>query len=366
VSWDVLMRRALELAEAGRYGASPNPLVGAIVLDRDGNVAGEGAHRRCGGPHAEVEALAAAGERARGGTVVVTLEPCAHHGRTPPCVDALVAAGVSRVVAGSRDPNPQVDGRGVAALRAVGIEVVEGVEEAACLALNRRYRHWVLTGRPFVAAKLAMTIDGKIAAHGGRARWITSPEARREGHALREEHDAVLVGIGTVVADDPRLLRHLGLNPSPGLRRVVLDSSLRTSPDAMLLGERAQDVVIFCRRAEAARRRALEATGATVVEVGDDGHGRCDLGEVLRWLGGRQVSSMLVEGGSEIHWAFFHEGLVQRLHAFIAPLVLGGREAVPAVGGTGFATPQAGVRLEFTEVRRVGDDLAVVAEVVGV
>jgi len=366
MSWEAAMRRALELAGDGRYGASPNPLVGAIVLDRDGNVAGEGAHRRCGGPHAEVEALAAAGERARGGTVVVTLEPCAHHGRTPPCVDALVAAGVGRVVTGSRDPNPQVDGRGVTALRAAGIEVVEGVEAEACQALNRRYVHWVRSGRPFVAAKVAMTIDGKIAARGGRARWITSPEARREGHALREEYDAVLVGIGTVLADDPRLLRHLGLNPEPGVRRVVLDSTLRTPPDATLLGERAQDVVIFCRHAEAARRRALERSGATVVEVGDDGHGRCDLGEALRWLGGRQVSSLLVEGGGEVHWAFFHEGLVQRLYAFVAPLVLGGREAVPAVGGAGFATPQAGVRLTFTEVRQVGGDLAVVAEVAGV
>jgi diaminohydroxyphosphoribosylaminopyrimidine deaminase/5-amino-6-(5-phosphoribosylamino)uracil reductase len=366
VNWDALMRRALELAAAGRYGASPNPTVGAVVLGADGRVVGEGAHRRCGGPHAEVEALGAAGPGARGGTLVVTLEPCAHHGRTPPCVDAVVAAGVRRVVIGTRDPNPQVDGRGVAVLSAAGVEVIEGVEAEACRAANPRYFHWVRTGRPYVAAKVAMSLDGKIAARGGRARWITSEESRREGHALREEFDALLVGVGTILADDPRLLRRLGLNPSPGLVRVVLDSSLRTPPEAGLLGERPQDVVICCRSAEAARRRALEATGATVVEVRDDGHGRCDLGEALRWLGGRQISSLLVEGGSEVHWAFFREGLVQRLYAFMSPLVLGGREAVPAVGGTGFATPQQAVRLAFTEVRRIGDDLALVAEVSGV
>ena len=366
MSWDATMRRALELAAVGRYGASPNPLVGAVVLDAGGRVVGEGAHRRCGGAHAEVEALEAAGVSARGGTLVVTLEPCAHQGRTPPCVDAVVAAGVRRVVIGTRDPNPLVDGRGVAALSAAGVEVVEGVETEACRAANPRYFHWVRTGRPFVAAKVAMSLDGKIAARGGRARWITSQESRREGHALREEYDALLVGVGTIVVDDPRLLRRLGLNPLPGLLRVVLDSSLRTPPDAALLTERPQDVVICCRQAEAARRRALEASGATVVEVGDDGHGRCDLDETLRWLGGRQVSSLLVEGGSEVHWAFFREGLVQRLYAFVAPLVLGGRDAVPAVGGAGFATPQQGVRLAFTEVRRIGEDLAIVAEVSGV
>jgi diaminohydroxyphosphoribosylaminopyrimidine deaminase/5-amino-6-(5-phosphoribosylamino)uracil reductase len=266
MSWDATMRRALELAAAGRYGASPNPLVGAVVLDADGRLAGEGAHRRCGGPHAEIEALAAAGELARGGTLVVTLEPCAHQGRTPPCVDTIVASGIRRVVTGTRDPNPRVDGRGVAALTAAGIEVVEGVEAEACRAANPRYFHWARTGRPFVALKVAMSVDGKIATRGGHARWITCEAARREGHALREEYDALLVGIGTVLADDPQLRRRLGLNPSPGLRRLVLDSTLRTPPGAALLGERPQDVVIFCRQAETGRRRALEATGAAVIE----------------------------------------------------------------------------------------------------
>jgi diaminohydroxyphosphoribosylaminopyrimidine deaminase/5-amino-6-(5-phosphoribosylamino)uracil reductase len=359
-----LMRRAVTLAAQGRYGASPNPMVGAIVLDREGNVVGEGAHLRCGGPHAEVIALGQAGAAAAGGTLVVTLEPCVHQGRTPPCTEAILAAGISRVVVGVRDPNAQVDGRGVETLRTGGVEVEEGVEAEACRAATHRFFHWIETGSPFVTLKMATTLDGKLAARGGRSRWITSEASRREGYALREEHDAVLVGVGTVIADDPRLLRHLGLNPNPHLRRVVLDSHLRTAAAATVLAHAPEDVVVFTLEgSEAQQRREIEGTGATVVQVGDDGHGRCDLRQVLRWLGKHEVSSLLVEGGGEVHWSFLKEGLAQRLHAFVAPLVLGGREAVSAVGGDGFASPQEGVRLEFLEVRRLAEDLVVVAEV---
>ncbi|MGE5236293.1 MAG: bifunctional diaminohydroxyphosphoribosylaminopyrimidine deaminase/5-amino-6-(5-phosphoribosylamino)uracil reductase RibD [Acidobacteriota bacterium] len=367
MTWSALLGRALELAEQGRFGASPNPMVGALVLDAEGAVVGEGAHLRCGGPHAEVVALGAAAGRARGGTLVVTLEPCAHHGRTPPCVEAIRASGIRRVVVGVRDPNPLVDGRGIITLRDSGIEVIEGIEEEACRALNRRFFHWVTSGLPFVTLKMAMTMDGKLAARGGRSRWITSEPARREGYALREEHDALLVGANTVLADDPRLLRHLGLNPNPHLRRIVLDSALRTPPGATLLQQLPEDVVFFCiEDAPGDRRRSLEDAGAAVVVVGDDGRGRCDLRQVLRWLGGQHVSSVLVEGGGEVHWSFLHEGLAQRVHAFIAPLVLGGREAVHSVGGAGFASPQEAVRLAFVEIRRLAEDLVVVAEVQGV
>jgi len=362
--WSSLMVRALELAEQGRYGASPNPMVGALVLDSEGQVVGEGAHLRCGGDHAEVAALAAAGPRAVGGTLVVTLEPCVHHGRTAPCVDAVLAAGIRRVVIGTRDPNPKVNGAGVATLRAAGVEVVEGVEAERCADLNRRFFHFMRRGLPYVTLKMAMTLDGKLAARGGRSQWITSEASRRQGYALREEMDAVLVGIGTVLADDPRLLRHLGLNPNPALRRVVLDSHLRLQPGAMLLQRRPEDVVVFCLdTAPAAARTALEETGASVVSVGDDGRGRCDLRQVLRWLGDEGVSSVLVEGGGEVHWSFLQEGLGQRLHAFVAPLLLGGREATPAVGGAGFASPQEGVRVEVREVRRLAEDIVIVAEI---
>jgi len=362
--WAAHMRRALELAEAGRYGASPNPMVGAVVLSRDGAEVGSGAHLRCGGPHAEVGALDAAGAGALGGTLVVTLEPCSHQGRTPPCVDAVLAAGVSRVVIGTRDPNPLVNGKGVEALRAAGVEVVEGVEEEACRRLNVRFFHFMTSGWPYVTLKMAMTLDGKLAARGGRSRWITSEAARQEGYALREEYDALLVGVKTVHADDPRLVRHLGTNPNPHLLRVVLDSTLRTPTTATLFAAQPEDVVIFCREAAAAdRRRELEHVGATVVEVGDDGQGRCDLRQVLRWLGAHGVSSLLVEGGGEVHWSFLKEGLAQRLHAFVAPLVLGGREATSAVGGAGFPSPQDAAHVRFVEVRRVAEDLVLVAEV---
>lgn len=367
MNWGGHMRRALTLAEEGRYGASPNPMVGAVVCDPQGNVVGEGAHRRCGGPHAEVEALALAGAKALGGTLVVTLEPCVHHGRTPPCVDAVLAAAVRRAVIGCRDPNPAVRGRGVEALRAAGIEVIEDVEAAACRVLNRRFFHFMETGLPYTTLKMAVTLDGKLAARGGRSRWITSEASRREGYALREEYDALLVGVGTVLADDPRLLRHLGLNPDPHLRRVVLDSRLRTPADCTLLRHEPADVLLFCtERADLARRRVLESTAATVIEVGGDERGRCDLRQVVKWLGGRGISSVLVEGGGETHWSFLKEGLAQQVHAFLAPMLMGGREAVPAVGGLGFASPQEAVRLEFVEVRRLDGDLVLVAEVVRV
>jgi len=360
--WHRWMQRALELAEDGRFGASPNPMVGAVVVDPRGEPIGEGAHVRCGGAHAEINALAAAGERARGGTLVVNLEPCSHHGKTPPCVAAVIAAGIQRVVVGCLDPNPLVSGAGVSSLRSAGLDVVVGVEEAACRSLNARFFHWITRGLPFVTLKMAISLDGKLAARGGASRWITGEEARRAGHLLREEYDAILIGVGTVLADNPRLVRHLGLHPDPHLRRVVLDSSLRTPSTSMLLQVAARDTVLFCTPAAAPQRRQeLEATGATVVEVAAAGQ-RCDLWQVVRWLAQHQVSSLLVEGGGEVHWSFLHEGLVQRVHAFLAPLLMGGREAIPAVGGAGFASPQESVRLHFSTIRRWGDDLELVAE----
>lgn len=365
--WAPLMRRAIELAEGGRYGASPNPMVGAVVVSSQGRVIGEGAHLRCGGPHAEVVALAAASEPVRGATLVVNLEPCAHSGRTGPCVDAVIASGVARVVIGGRDPNPQVDGRGVAMLRAAGIEVIEGVEAAGCERLNRRFLHWMRTGLPFVTLKMAMTLDGKLAARGGRSHWITGEASRRAGYALREEFDAILVGAGTARTDNPRLRRHLGLNPNPAIMRVVLDPGLSLSTGSVLLSEDAEDVVIFhCDRAPAERLRELAASAVSLVDVADDGSGRCNLREVLRWLGGHLISSVLVEGGGEVHWSFLAEGLAQEVHAFVAPLVLGGREATLAVAGLGFPSPQEGVRLRFDEIRRLDEDLVIVAGVVHV
>jgi diaminohydroxyphosphoribosylaminopyrimidine deaminase/5-amino-6-(5-phosphoribosylamino)uracil reductase len=367
LEWRPLMLRAIELAETGRYGTSPNPMVGAIVLDRDGAVVGEGAHRRCGEPHAEVFALRAAGERARGGTAIVSLEPCAHHGRTPPCVDALLAAGVARVVFAVRDPNPEVDGAGAAALRAAGVEVIEGIEADAARRLNRRFFHWKQTGMPWVVLKMGVSVDGKLAARGGRGQRITGEASRHAAMALREEHDAVLVGVGTVLADDPRLTRRLGLNPEPRVRRIVLDSQLRTPDGAAVLREHPEDVVLCCcENAPAERRRRLADSGAEILVIGTDGSGRCDVRGVLEALSGQRISSILVEGGGEIHASFFHARLAQSLVMFVAPVVLGGRDAVPAVGGSGFGSPEDGARLRFERVERLGDDILVTAEVLGV
>ncbi len=365
--WGPLMRRALALAETGRYGTSPNPMVGAVVLDRDGVVVGEGAHLRCGGPHAEVFALQGAGERARGGTVVVTLEPCSRFGRTPPCVDALVAAGVARVVLAVRDPNPLIDGAGVAALRAAGIEVVEDVEAEAGRRLIRRFSHWQRARTPWVTLKMGMTADGKLAAKGGRAQRVTGEAARRAAYALREEHDAVLVGVGTVLADDPSLGRHLGLNPEPRVRKVVLDSRLRTPRIAALLADRPEDVFIFHgAAAPRARRQRLARAGAQLVQVDAEEGSFCDLRAVLRALAERGITSVLVEGGGEVHFSFVRAGLAQELVTFVAPVVIGGRDAVPAVGGHGFPSPAEGAHLRFERIERIGDDIMITAEVLGV
>ena len=365
--WGLLMRRALELAETGRYGTSPNPMVGAVVVDRDGTVVGEGAHRRCGGPHAEVFALQAAGDRARGGTVVVTLEPCSCFGRTPPCIDALVAAGVARVVLAVRDPNPLIDGAGVAALRAAEIEVVEGVEAEAARRLIRRFSHWQRTRMPWVTLKMGMTADGKLSAKGGRGQRVTGETARRAAYALREEYDAVLVGVGTVLADDPNLGRRLGLNPEPRVRRVVLDSRLRTPRTAAVLASHPEDVVLLCTEGAAdARRRRLARAGAEVVQVAAEDGRRCEPRAAMRALAERGISSVLVEGGGEVHFSLLRAGLAQELVMFVAPVVLGGRRAVPAVGGAGFPSPADGARLRFQRVERAGEDIMITAEVLGV
>ncbi len=356
------MRRALELARRGFPGASPNPMVGAVVLDAAGRLAGEGWHAVFGGPHAEVEALRAAGARARGGTLYVTLEPCAHQGKTPPCTEAIVAAGVRRVVVGMRDPNPEAAG-GVERLEAAGVEVAVGVEARAARELNRRWLVWAERRRPWVTLKVAMSLDGKIATRSGDSRWITGEAARRAGLELREEHDAILVGVGTVLADDPRLTRRLGRNPSPRHFRCVLDSRLRTPPDAALLAEAAGEVVLLhTPDAAAGRRRRLEAAGARLVEVPAGPDGRVELAAALEALAALPVATLLVEGGAEVHGAFVDGAFVDEVVVYVAPRLLGGREAPSAVGGDGVTRLTDAVRLAIRSVRRLGGDLEVRAD----
>jgi diaminohydroxyphosphoribosylaminopyrimidine deaminase/5-amino-6-(5-phosphoribosylamino)uracil reductase len=356
------MQRALDLAARARGLTSPNPMVGAVLV-RDGAMIAEGFHRAAGQPHAEIEALAAAGGGARGASLYVTLEPCVHHGRTPPCAPAVVAAGVRRVVIATSDPNPRVAGRGIAALREAGIEVVTDVLAAPASALNRVFFTAMREGRPHVTLKAAATLDGKIADVHGTSQWITGDAARLEGRRLRSEADAIVVGIGTVLADDPALTVRLeGPWPRQPLR-VVLDSKARTPVTARLVQGQPAGHAVVAVGADAPdlRIRALEAAGAQVVRCpGPDG--RVSPRAVLDALVTREVRGVLVEGGAEVAAAFLDAGLVDRVAMFLAPLLLGGVSAPSAVGGAGRELKRA-VVLEAVDVRRVGDDVLVEGDV---
>ncbi len=326
-------------------------MVGAVLV-RDGEVVGSGWHRQVGGPHAEVEALREAGEQARGATLYVTLEPCAHHGRTPPCADAVVAAGVSRVVACHADPDPRVSGRGFARLREAGIAVEVGILIEEAVRLNLRFLIAATLQRPEVTLKWAMSLDGKIATVTGDSRWISSPKARRWSLGLREEHDAILVGSGTVLADDPRLDRRLGLASGPNLR-VILDRRLRTPPEATLFTVPGP-VVIYTQSTDQECREALTAKGAEVVNLST-----VEPGAVLADLYARGVRSLLVEGGGEVLASFVAAGLYDQVMVNCAPLLIGGKDAPTPLGGEGFQTLAAAARLEDLEVQGRGGDLLI-------
>jgi diaminohydroxyphosphoribosylaminopyrimidine deaminase / 5-amino-6-(5-phosphoribosylamino)uracil reductase len=319
---------------------------------------GSGWHRQVGGPHAEIEALREAGDRARGATLFVTLEPCSHHGRTPPCADAVVAAGIARVVACHGDPNPKVAGRGFARLREAGIEVESGflVEEA--VRLNLPFLTANVLGRPEVTLKWAMSLDGRIATATGQSQWISSPEGRRWALALREEHDAILVGSGTVLADDPRLDRRLGLAAGPNLR-VVLDRRLRTPPEARLFTVEGP-VLIYTQLTDHPRIEALGKRGAEVVTLPI-----VEPGAVLADLYSRGVQSLLIEGGGEVLSSFVMSGLYDRVMVDCAPLLIGGKGAPGPLAGEGFAELAAAARLEGFKTERRGGDVILTAYRVG-
>jgi diaminohydroxyphosphoribosylaminopyrimidine deaminase/5-amino-6-(5-phosphoribosylamino)uracil reductase len=343
------MARALELARLADYRTSPNPMVGAVVLDREGGLAGEGYHRQKGEPHAEQEALAAAGARARGGTIFTNLEPCTHAHRSPSCADAIIQAGITRaVVAMEKDPDVRVQGSGVARLRDAGVEVAVGVLEPEATRLNEFYSWHRRTGRPFVSAKFAMTLDGKIATSTGESRWITGEASRRHAHRLRHMHDAILVGVNTVLQDDPELTAR---DAGPDARqpiRIVLDSKLRTPAGAKVLGERTL----------IASTVSGAVSGAEVVELPTVG-GRVRLEPLLDELGRRGVISLLVEGGAETHASFLNAGLVNRLYAYIAPKMVGGRDAPGPVGGRGVSNLGSAFRLRDTEIVMLDDDVLI-------
>ena len=352
------MQRALELARRAQGAASPNPAVGAVIV-RQGRLVGQGWTQPPGGHHAEIEALAGAGEEARGATLYVTLEPCSHYGRTPPCTQALLRAGIAEVHVAIQDPYPQVNGSGIKELEAAGVRVLLGEREEEAREVMEAYLKWASTGLPFITAKYAMSLDGKIATATGESRWITGPQARRRGHDLRSASDAIMVGIGTALADDPQLTardeadRALERQPL----RVVVDSGARLPAGAAMLRAPGSTLVATADPPDA-RVRPLVDAGAEVLRLpGDDG--RVDLNRLLCLLGQRPITSLLAEGGGVLLASLVRQGLVDRVMAFIAPVIIGGREAPTPVEGDGAPHLADALRLHRVGVERLGDDLLV-------
>jgi diaminohydroxyphosphoribosylaminopyrimidine deaminase/5-amino-6-(5-phosphoribosylamino)uracil reductase len=358
------MRRALELAERGWGHVSPNPMVGAVVV-REDRVVGEGWYEGPRGqPHAEIRALREAGDRARGATVVCTLEPCDHTGSTPPCTRALIDAGVARVVAAAGDPNPLVDGRGFGRLRDAGIEVVAGPLAREARRLNAAFETHVTTGRPFVVLKTAVSLDGKAAAADGSSQWITGPEARADAQRLRAWSDAVVVGSGTALADDPSLtVRDPRFAAATPPLRVAVDASGRIPPTGHLFDGSAPTLVATTELAPHARRAGWEAAGAEVVVCDRDETGGVSLVQLMDVLGKREVQGVLLEGGPTLAWSAVRDGVVDRVVAYLAPVLVGGEAAPGALGGAGYAPIAEAVRLDLAFVDRVGVDVRLEADV---
>lgn len=350
------MRQALRLAARGRGRTSPNPMVGSVLV-KDGQIVGSGWHHRAGEPHAEVLALREAGEHARGATAYVSLEPCAHHGRTPPCAEALIAAGVTRVVAAMEDPDPRTAGKGVAALEEAGISVEVGVLGASARHLNEEYIHHRTTRRPFVTYKTGMSIDGRTAAADGSSQWITSPQARKDAHRLRARSDAVCAGIGTVLADDPQLTVR-GVPASRPPLRVVVDSTGRTPAGAKVVSPDAPTLV-FAAAPDTAGATHLKQAGVEVVCVPGE-RGQVDLPDMLRILGDRGVVSLLLEGGATLAGAFARHGLIDRYVFYMAPKLLGSSGSSTLDGWAAASIGEA-VELTIFETKRVGPDLRITA-----
>jgi diaminohydroxyphosphoribosylaminopyrimidine deaminase/5-amino-6-(5-phosphoribosylamino)uracil reductase len=349
-----LMRRALSLGAKG--DPSPNPHVGSVVASASGEILSEGFHEAAGMDHAEVVALKAAGAKARGQTLVITLEPCNHQGRTAPCVDAILASGVKRVVIGCRDPNPRVAGGGVERLRTAGIEVIEGVLESEAQALIKGWTKFITTGQSYLTLKLAISLDGRIATRSGASKWITCPESRLRVQTLRSGHDAVMVGVNTVLADDPRLtVRDVpGRNPV----RVVVDSKLRIPPTAQVVQTAAQTptCVVTTQAAPKAQEEALQALGVRVIRVPPTAEGRCDPAAMLRELAAREVVNVMCEGGSELAGSLLASALSDELHVFVAPVLLGPRGRPGAVDWAGPEHPSDAPRIDPPHWELCGGD----------
>lgn len=361
------LRQAVDLARAGQGLASPNPVVGAVVVDGSGKPVGSGSYTYAGRQHAEVLALDEARGRAAGGTVYTSLEPCSIQGRTPPCVEALLQAGVRRVVVASRDRNPNVDGTGIQALREAGVEVEEcdGELAAVARALNEDFFHFARTGRPLVTLKSASTLDGKIAAPDDNSGWITSKTARLHVQGVRHRHDAIMTGIGTVQADDCQLTDRTRLPRRRPLLRIVADSLLRLPVDSRIVESFNDDLLVATTSAASAKRRSMFAERGIPVQVFDSPTARVDLHGLMEWLGGQGVISVMVEGGAKLNWAILESGVADRVLIYYAPKILGGFDSLPLAGGAGRRSRSGALQLRNLRTFMVsGNEFAVEAEVV--
>ena len=357
---EIYIHRAMRLAGRGRGRTSPNPMVGAVIV-KGGRVGGEGYHRRSGGPHAEIEAISAAGSQAVGATLYVNLEPCCHRDkRTPPCTHAIIQSGIRNVVLAMRDPNPQVKGRGIAILRQRGIQIIEGILEGESRNLNEIYNKYISENVPFVISKTGMTLDGKIYLGPAYSHWITGERARLMIHRLRDQVDAILVGIRTIIVDDPRLTTRLPSGQGKDPHRIILDSALRIPLTAKVLTQSspATTWIATTKRATPSKIDALESKGASVLVLPEQ-DGQVSLKGLLRELGRREVSSLLVEGGAEVTASALRAGIVDKLIWFVAPRLLGGKQSLSVIGGSSPLRSQGTLRLKRLRWRRIGEDLMV-------
>ena len=357
------MERALALARRGEGRTAPNPPVGAVVV-HDDCVVGEGFHALAGEPHAEIVALCQAGDRARGAVAFVTLEPCTHHGRTPPCTEALIDAGVSRVIIGCEDPNPRVRGGGARNLESAGITVELGLCGTECQRLIAPFAHHISTGRPFTTLKAAVTLDGNTATATGQSQWISSETARHEAHQQRNSVDAIMIGVETAIVDDPRLTTR-GIEDGRDPVRVVVDSTLRLPLESAILHLDSPSPTLIATTGKAPQERidAVRATGADVMFVGSDAEGRVDLATLWTFLGGRNIQHLLVEGGATLNQAVLEAGLVQRMMVILCPLILGGDNAPGIFRGRGVGALDDALRLRDLRARDCGPDLIIEGEV---
>ena len=350
------MKRAIELAKKGEGWTNPNPMVGAVIV-KDGRIIGEGYHARCGELHAERNAIASLTESAEGATLYVTLEPCCHYGKTPPCTEAILEQKIKKVVIGSRDPNPKVAGKGAKILRDAGVTVVEDFMRDKCDELNPIFFHYITTKTPYVVMKYAMTLDGKIATKTGASKWITQEAARREVQYMRHRYMGIMVGIGTVLADDPMLTCRLGktengVNPV----RIICDTVLRTPLESQIVrtAKEVPTIIASCNRQEAMHMPYVEAGCQILVTPEKDG--QVDLWDLMRQLGEQEIDSVILEGGGTLNWSALQAGLVQKVQAYVAPKLFGGATAKTPVEGQGFLKPAEAVTLSRTKVTALGSD----------